>query len=88
MSYPVNPTLKIGKNLRQTDNAYRKHNPILVCICSCWANIKLHEKKRTAQSAFFVAYDVLLSNKFLKDLDRLWAMRPWIPDPTDPTTWK
>lgn len=35
-----------------------------------------------------VAAEVLLSNKFLEDLDRIWALKPWIPDPNDPSTWK
>lgn len=37
---------------------------------------------------FSVAADVLLSNQFMEDLDRIWALRPWIPDPKDPSTWK
>lgn len=35
-----------------------------------------------------VALNGLLSNQFLEDLDALWALRPWIPDPSDPSSWK
>lgn len=46
-------------------------------------------KKAPAKaSAISVAADVLLSNQFMEDLDRIWALRPWIPDPKDPSTWK
>lgn len=45
-------------------------------------------KKDRRLPVFFVALEVLLSNKFMEDLDRLWALRPWIPDPNDPSTWK
>ena len=28
--------------------------------------------------------DVLFSNQFLEDLDKIWELRHWIPDPTKP----
>lgn len=31
-----------------------------------------------------VPINVLFSNSFLKDLDLLWELREWIPDPTKP----
>ena len=34
--------------------------------------------------AFLVPLSVLFSNQFLKDLDKIWELREWIPDPTKP----
>ena len=31
-----------------------------------------------------VPLSVLSSNQFLKDLDKIWELREWIPDPTKP----
>lgn len=45
-------------------------------------------KKAANPVALFVALDGLFSNQILEDLDRLWAMRYWIPDPNDPSTWR
>lgn len=50
--------------------------------------IPLRARKNLPTGRFSVALEVLLSNKFMEDLDRLWALRPWIPDPNDPSTWK
>lgn len=33
---------------------------------------------------FFVPLTVLFSNQFLEDLDKIWELRQWIPDPTKP----
>ena len=48
----------------------------------------VNRKSQALLPGFFVAPEGLLSNKFLEDLDRIWALRPWIPDPKDPSTWK
>ncbi len=37
------------------------------------------------RSSFLVPAAVLFSNTFLEDLDKIWALREWIPDPTKPT---
>ena len=35
--------------------------------------------------AFYsVPLTVLFSNQFLEDLDKIWELRHWIPDPTKP----
>ena len=31
--------------------------------------------------------DYLFSNRFAEDLERLWELRKWIPDPSDASTW-
>jgi len=31
-----------------------------------------------------VPLTVLFSNQFLEDLDKIWELRHWIPDPTKP----
>jgi len=48
-------------------------------------------KKKTAKrcmrnclAVLTVPPDVLFSNQFLEDLDKLWELRQWIPDPTKP----
>ena len=28
------------------------------------------------------------SNQFMTDLDKIWELRYWVPDPTDPLTWR
>lgn len=33
---------------------------------------------------YFVPLTVLFSNQFLEDLDKIWELRQWIPDPTKP----
>lgn len=33
---------------------------------------------------FLVPLTVLFSNQFLEDLDKIWELRHWIPDPTKP----
>lgn len=35
-------------------------------------------------SDLLVPLSVLFSNQFLKDLDKIWELREWIPDPTKP----
>lgn len=49
------------------------------------------EKRKTAKrclrnclAVLTVPPAVLFSNQFLKDLDKLWELRYWIPDPTKP----
>ena len=34
--------------------------------------------------SFLVPLSVLFSNQFIKDLDKIWELREWIPDPTKP----
>ncbi len=35
-----------------------------------------------------VPHTILFSNKFLEDLDKIWELRHWIPDPTKPIIYK
>lgn len=35
-------------------------------------------------SFYLVPLTVLFSNQFLEDLDKIWELRHWIPDPTKP----
>ena len=34
-----------------------------------------------SEKSFQVPYNVLFSNQFLEDLDKIWELRHWIPDP-------
>ena len=36
------------------------------------------------QPGIFVAPNDILSNLFLEDLEKIWALRKWIPDPCNP----
>ena len=36
------------------------------------------------EAAFLVPYDDIFSNQLLDDLDKIWELRYWIPDPTNP----
>ena len=42
------------------------------------------KKGEKQASLLSVPPDVLFSNQFLEDLDKLWELRNWIPDPTKP----
>lgn len=41
-------------------------------------------KKDRGGGLFLVPYTEVFSNQLLDDLDKLWELRYWIPDPTDP----
>ena len=41
-------------------------------------------KKADQKSAFFVAPSEIISNLFLEDLERIWELKKWIPDPYNP----
>ena len=41
-------------------------------------------KKADQKSAFFVARSDIISNLFLEDLERIWELKKWIPDPCTP----
>lgn len=41
----------------------------------------IKQKRKTFRSSFSVPYNVLFSNQFLEDLDKIWELRHWIPDP-------
>ena len=34
--------------------------------------------------AFFVAPSDIISNLFLEDLEKIWELKEWIPDPCNP----
>ena len=34
--------------------------------------------------AFFVAPNDIISNLFLEDLEKIWELKKWIPDPCNP----
>lgn len=45
-----------------------------------------HTKKGFQTEAFFrVPYTEVFSNQLLDDLDKIWELRFFIPDPTDPS---
>ncbi len=41
---------------------------------------KMHRQRR----CIFVAPNDILSNLFLEDLEKIWELRKWIPDPCNP----
>ena len=43
-----------------------------------------NEEARPQSLASFVAPSDILSNLFLEDLDRIWELKKWIPDPCNP----
>ena len=44
----------------------------------------LIDTEEYSQYSHSVPRQVLFSNSFLKDLDLIWELREWIPDPTKP----
>ena len=44
----------------------------------------LQEKDWRSANPFLVAPSDIISNLFLKDLDRIWELKKWIPDPCNP----
>ena len=47
-----------------------------------WA--KAFEKRRRAEAMPFVPFTEVFSNQMLEDLEKIWALRFIIPDPTNP----
>ena len=41
----------------------------------------VQKKEKSFELLFWVPYDVLFSNEFLRDLGRLWALHDIVPDP-------
>jgi len=41
-------------------------------------------KKAANPVALFVAPSDIISNLFLEDLERVWELKKWIPDPCNP----
>ena len=41
-------------------------------------------KKSRRMPAFFVAPSDIISNLFLEDLEKIWGLKEWIPDPCNP----
>ena len=60
-------------------------------FCACGENVGKNQANKKAKRltinhlAFHsVPLTVLFSNQFLEDLDKIWELRQWIPDPTKP----
>lgn len=45
---------------------------------------KKEKGERQKSFSHSVPLTVLFSNQFLEDLDKIWELRHWIPDPTKP----
>lgn len=44
----------------------------------------MKKKDNSDELSVSVGSTVIFSHQFLEDLERLWSMREWIPDPTKP----
>jgi hypothetical protein len=42
------------------------------------------QKRPAGWQVFFVAPSDIISNFFLEDLERIWELKKWIPDPCNP----
>lgn len=42
------------------------------------------KKDLPTDKSYLVGSDAIFSHRFLEDLEKMWAMREWIPDPTKP----
>lgn len=69
----------------------KENNDLLLYFCACGENVgknqaKKKDKRLTINHLAFhsVPLTVLFSNQFLEDLDKIWELRQWIPDPTKP----
>lgn len=57
----------------------------MLCCRRRQARIMDNKKKKTLKVfSFLVPAAVLFSNTFLEDLEKIWALRECIPDPTKP----
>ena len=57
----------------------------MLCRRRRQARIMDNKKRRLLWSSLFlVPAAVLFSNTFLEDLEKIWALREYIPDPTKP----
>lgn len=55
---------------------------LIVCFNGNYSEIKKEEQ--TSCLLFFVPVAELFSNSFLEDLEKIWALRFYIPNPTKP----
>jgi len=46
--------------------------------------IPLQARKNLPAGRFSVAPSDIISNLFLEDLERIWELKKWIPDPCNP----
>ena len=52
-----------------------------------WDLVQNPEKQKKAKPqslAFIVAPSDIISNLFLEDLEKIWELKKWIPDPCNP----
>ena len=47
-------------------------------------HIALKQEARPQSLAYFVAPSDIISNLFLEDLENIWELKKWIPDPCNP----
>ena len=48
-----------------------------------FATLENKKKRETFVSLLLVPYDILFSNKYLRDLGRIWELREIVPDPNN-----
>ena len=48
-----------------------------------FATLENKKKRETLVSLLLVPYDILFSNKYLRDLGRIWELREIVPDPNN-----
>ena len=41
------------------------------------------KKEKSSRTSLVVPYDILFSNKYLRDLGRIWELREIVPDPNN-----
>lgn len=41
------------------------------------------KKEKSFRTSLLVPYDILFSNKYLRDLGRIWELREIVPDPNN-----
>ena len=44
----------------------------------------IQKKENSEEFSFWVAPSDIISNLFLEDLERIWELKKWIPDPCNP----
>lgn len=65
----------------------KSYNKVLDLIYQQTNELRGDKKEKGERFSSFsnsVPLTVLFSNQFLEDLDKIWELRHWIPDPTKP----
>ena len=83
MAFPSGESFskKSGFNRTSSENEALR---IIRLFTSDFVDFKTTKKENSCEFSFSVAPSDITSNLFLEDLERIWELKKWIPDPCNP----